>query len=716
MDNSERVFLPGRAFGVASAKMEPVKYTITPVINVPDEIEPKSELVVKLDVGKQKEKTYATVAVVDEGILRLTKFKTPDPLASLFKQRALGVDTFETIGWTLRIPPITEDNSAGDRAGQDNQRVMPVETVILNSGIVEIPESGKASVKFDIPEYRGQLRVMAVTANASQSGSADSYVTVKEPIVAQVTIPRFLMAEDSMSIPVFITNLSGKKSDISVDIAASDTVKISSSARQKITLDNNESGTVIFDCKVIKDMGAAYFTVNISGNGYKSTTTGQSPILPNAPITNETHVVEVKKGETEISDLLSGWKPQYENTTIWITANKYVDELSHLKYLIRYPYGCIEQTTSGTRPLLYIANIFRHIAPELAAESNIEDKFMHGANRLLSMQTAEGGFSYWPGATEPTYWGTAYASHCLLLGLRMGYPIPEDRLIEAFDFMETILDGDTTLIDPKYGYSVEKSEPYMQYVLALAADKIAAKLQGQSRYFTTQELSWCVSALGKRVNNLASSFGTPVLYLDGKRMDASFGATTSGGFTFEVSGASGYSSIAVDVPSIQGGSLFAVVNIEGIKPGVSYEYGNKGISADRKYYNAEGDLISLKDISFGDLVYVELSLKNLTGERIQNIALADRFPAGFEIENPRLNRLHTGNWFNEDMIWDIDYMNLRDDRIELFGHLDGSQEVKMYYVLRNVTAGTFTLPPVKAEAMYDPSVWSQKAGYGVVSK
>lgn len=806
MDNTERVFLPGRAFGVTSVKMEPVNYKLVPVITVPDEIEPKSELVVELDIGKQQERTYATVAVVDEGILQLTRFKTPDPLISLFKQRSLGVDTFETIGWTLRIPPMTEDNSAGDRAGQDNQRVMPVETVILNSGIVEIPESGKVKIKFNIPEYRGQLRVMVVTANATRSGSADSYVTVTEPIVAQATIPRFLMAEDSMSIPVFITNLSGKKTDINVEFTANNAIKVSSSARQKISLANNASGTVAFDCEVIKDIGAAYFTINISGNGYKTTTTGQAPIRPNAPITTETHVVELKKGETELSGIFNGWKPQYEKTTIWITANKYADELSHLKYLIRYPYGCIEQTTSGTRPLLYIANIFKHIAPELAAESNIEEKFMHGANRLLSMQTAEGGFSYWPGATAPTYWGTAYASHCLLLGLKMGYPIPEDRLNEAFDFMETTLDGDTTLIDRKYGYSVEKSEPYMQYVLALAgrprkgrilqliknprtawkeltdesiyllkaalylagdrtyekdlkkidsnitlkrtngwsfwsalrsrgmmlevyeelfpggaegslaADKIAAKLQGNSRYFTTQELSWCVSSLGKRVNNMASSFGTPTLIVDGKKMDASFGATSSGGFTFEVSGASGYSSITVDIPSIKGGSLFAVINIEGIKPGVDFEYGNKGIRVDRKYFNADGDAVSIKNISFGALVYVELSLKNLTGAKIQNIALVDRFPAGFEIENPRLNRLHTGNWFEENKIWDIDYMNLRDDRIELFGHVKGNAEVKMYYVLRNVTAGSFTLPPVKAEAMYDPAIWSQKAGYGVVSK
>ncbi len=110
------------------------------------------------------------------------------------------------------------------------------------------------------------------------------------------------------------------------------------------------------------------------------------------------------------------------------------------------------------------------------------------------------------------------------------------------------------------------------------------------------------------------------------------------------------------------------------------------------------------------MVYVEVQLRNNTSERVQNIALVDRLPAGWEIENARLGRGGSVEWASTDDLWAADYVNIRDDRMEVFGSLERGESKKVVYAVRAVTAGKFTLPPVEAEAMYDPRIWAREAG------
>src|SRR5262249_17950858 len=138
-----------------------------------------------------------------------------------------------------------------------------------------------------------------------------------------------------------------------------------------------------------------------------------------------------------------------------------------------------------------------------------------------------------------------------------------------------------------------------------------------------------------------------------------------------------------------------------------------------EYRRVNGEPFELGDgsIELGDVVYELLTLTNKTGERVQNVVLTDRFPASFEIENPRLGRGSTVlSWIQSDELWSLDYMNLRDDRIELFGSLESGQTRKFVYALRAVTAGQFAVPPVETEAMYYPDHWAREAGARAVVK
>ena len=136
----------------------------------------------------------------------------------------------------------------------------------------------------------------------------------------------------------------------------------------------------------------------------------------------------------------------------------------------------------------------------------------------------------------------------------------------------------------------------------------------------------------------------------------------------------------------------------------------------RRFFTPNGEEISLNDgsIQLGDLIHIQIEIVNKSNEHIQNIALVDRIPAGWEIENPRLGRGQSLEWYDEEDRWTTDYMNLRDDRLELFGNLNPRERRSWVYAVRAVTSGEFTLPPVEAEAMYDPQIWARQAGKNVV--
>jgi uncharacterized protein YfaS (alpha-2-macroglobulin family) len=339
---SKKAFIPGRAFGVQSITVEPQQHKLEVGLKVPPEVRPNSKLVIDLDVKGGSGPMYATVAAIDEGILQLTRFRSPDVIAQLFARRALGVNTFETIGWTLLLPPIGGGKSPGGDDGSDQQdaagRIAPVKPVALWSGIVEV-KNGRARVSFDVPTYRGQLRVMAVVAGKSRAGSAADKVTVRDPLVLQATLPRFLLAGDRFVVPVFLTNMTGKKGTFTVKLDVGSGIDLDDNETKTITLNTEQAGTVVFSASAWESFGAADFKVTASGNKITSHDQVTIPFLPNAPLTRESHMLELVNGKNDILPTLAGWKPQTEQTSIWVTSNPYGKQFGHLKYLIRYPYG-----------------------------------------------------------------------------------------------------------------------------------------------------------------------------------------------------------------------------------------------------------------------------------------------------------------------------------------------------------------------------------------
>ena len=240
------------------------------------------------------------------------------------------------------------------------------------------------------------------------------------------------------------------------------------------------------------------------------------------------------------------------------------------------------------------------------------------------------------------------------------------------------------------------------------AKLVARGLEGTSSRYSTQELVWGITGLGKRVEN-ASSNADVELLVDGKPMPPSQLAKKLKDPFWSVVRAS-ERSMVLNVKDAGKGRLFLVVNSEGVKANAVYQTGGKGLALTRTYKDAAGKDVDLQNVALGDVIYAKVQITNRSSEEVQNIALVDRFGAGFEIENPRLNRGGVVTWLDRDAQWDADHMNVRDDRLELFGTLGKGESREVVLALRAVTAGEFTMPPVEAEAMYDPTIWARQPG------
>ncbi|QDE96417.1 alpha-2-macroglobulin family protein [Myxococcus xanthus] len=821
---SAEAFMPDRAFGVGSVTLEPVEYTQSVTMNVPKEVRSNDTLTVDLELGPQEGPTFATIAVVDEGILSLTRFQSPDPQKQLFSRRALGVETYETLGWTLLVPPGGASRSTGgDGEGGADGRVQPVKPVALWSGLLPVPANGKLRVPFKLPQYRGAVRVMAVTAGPQRIGRASAQVLVRDPLVLQTTLPRFLTQHDEIQVPVFVTNLSGKTQDVKVTLnaeslpvpglvmpaAATSPLQLLGKSEGTARVADGKSHTFVFQARAVQAVGAARLSVTVEGGGYTSSESLDVPLSPAGPRERLVQQIELAQGTTDVSQYLQGWVPTTERSTLWVTANPYARSLQHLSYLARYPYGCVEQTTSATRPLLYVSELVNDVDPTLTQGGTVGDMVLSGINRILAMQTPSGGFGYWPGATEPVGWGSAYAAHMLLDAQKLKYPVPQDRLNDALTWMSTELnklEGRQSR-DDMY---TDSAEAYMHYVLSVAgkgrkarvqklvdalaerakqkaltgeeqerdymlkaslwlagdrryekelrnpdlspvtgerkndwsfysdrrrrgfmlstfqdlfgkdaageplARMVAESLQGHSSgWYTTQELVWGITGLGKRLQGTSTQFSAPVLKADGKVMTPVQDKTVrSSDRTWALARASERQGLQLEVTSKDEGRLYLVLSSEGVRSDSKPRTGGEGLALTRTWRKLDGTVLAMGQapVALADLVYVELEIRNTTGERVQNIALVDRLPAGWEIENARLGRGGSTDWVDPASLWSADYVNIRDDRMEVFGSLGPRESKKVVYAVRAVTAGAFTLPSAEAEAMYDPRLWAREPG------
>lgn len=354
---SAEAFLPDRAFGVRSAKVEPSAYARTLTVDAPDEVRPYGPLTVEVALSGPGP-AFATIAAVDEGILSLTRFPDPDPLGTLFAQRALGVSSFETVGWTRMVSAAGPSSSTGGDAEEagGGSRVQMVKPVALWSGVVALDEQGKGRVTFDVPGYRGKLRIMAVAATPDGLGQASDAVVVREPLVLMTTLPRFLLAGDEVHVPVQVTNTTSSKKDVVVRLEASELHRgavpdvtvgdglpppftFLGAPEGTLSLAPGASQTAVFRVRVRSAPGAARLLVTATSGKTVSREELDVPIQVARSEVREIETLAIAGARVDVKPVLAGWVDGTDKSTVWVTTNPYAESLTQMRHLIHYPYG-----------------------------------------------------------------------------------------------------------------------------------------------------------------------------------------------------------------------------------------------------------------------------------------------------------------------------------------------------------------------------------------
>jgi uncharacterized protein YfaS (alpha-2-macroglobulin family) len=424
---------PGRAIGVAWLGLDPAQRSLRISFDLPADVKPRTaiDLPVKVEGVSEGQQAYVTVAAVDEGILQLTDFMTPAPQNYYFGKRSLGVYLRDLYGQLIdgREGKRGEIREGGD-ANALGQRGAPpeIKLVALYSGILKLDGQGRASVHLDIPDYNGRLRLMAVAWDANKVGAGEAGLVVRDPVVATVALPRFLAPGDRSQISVSLQNLTGPAGDYKVSLSVDGAAALGEGAEATQHLDSGGSAQI----KVAllgQDVGEANIRLTVAGpDGFKlehrvkiAVRAAQFPLL-------ERVVRRLQPGESlQLGEAaLARFLPKTGEMYASFSGLPNLDVPALLRQLDRYPYGCIEQTTSRALPLLYLSDVTKLWgAQSQEGDAGVKGRIQQAIGHVLEMQRYDGGFALWDANGEVQPWLSAYAMDFLSRAKAKGFDVSE---------------------------------------------------------------------------------------------------------------------------------------------------------------------------------------------------------------------------------------------------------------------------------------------------
>ena len=323
--------------------------------------------------------------------------------------------------------------TGGDSAGAELTGSPPSQKPLaLYSGIVTVGPNGAAEVSFDIPEFAGTARVMAIAWTATKLGRATTDVTVRDPVVLTATLPRFLLSGDRGTMSFDLDNVEGAAGDYAVSVKASGPVRFSGNPTTvlKLAARQRTSTALALDAS---GTGSAAIDVDIRGpDGLTLTRRYDLDVKPPTQVLARRSVRTLAKGEslTLTSDMFSDLVAGTGGMSLSVGLSSALDAATILKALDRYPYGCSEQITSRAMPLLYVNDL--GAAAHLAMDTSVDQRIKDSIDRLLARQGANGSFGLWSaGGDDP--WLDAYVTDFLTRASDKGFAVPDALFKTALD-------------------------------------------------------------------------------------------------------------------------------------------------------------------------------------------------------------------------------------------------------------------------------------------
>ncbi len=508
--------LPIRMYGSIPIFVEDKNTVLKPVLNIAGSIRPEQPVSFTVSEQNGKEMTYC-VAIVDEGLLDLTRFKTPDPHDAFYAREALGVKTFDLFDYVIgawggdleRILTIGGDNEAGPGKQKTANRFKPV---VKYLGPFHLNRNQTQKQSFTLPSYIGSVRAMVIAAHGSSYGAAEKTVAVKKPLMMLATMPRVLGPGETIKLPVTVFAMENNIKKVTISLQSNPYLEVVGSNTQTLSFSKPGEEMVYFDVRVKPYIGVGRVKLLANAGKEKADYEVELDIRnPNPPVTQ---VAEIT--------LTAGQQWNTTATPIGVTATSTaVLEISsvpsmnlqkRLNYLIQYPHGCIEQITSAVFPQL-VLNQLTDLDENKKAQ--VDRNIKTGISRLQNFQRPEGGFGYWPGANQSDEWGTNYAGHFLIEAQNMGYLVSDDMLLQWKNYQRG--KANTWVPSTSNFYGGDLTQAYRLYTLALAkaAEPGAMNRLKEFKYLST-EAKWRLAAAYKLtgqdntaldlVSGLATSF------------------------------------------------------------------------------------------------------------------------------------------------------------------------------------------------------------------
>jgi uncharacterized protein YfaS (alpha-2-macroglobulin family) len=514
--------LPLRLYGVIPILVEDPTTRLEPKISMPKVLKPEEKFTLKVNEKNGKRMSY-TVAIVEEGLLDLTGYKTPKIWDAFYTREALGVKTWDIFDDVVgafggSIEQVFAIGGDGDATAGKNKKANRFKPVVRYLGPFILEKGKTAKHTIQLPKYIGSVKTMVIAADNSIGayGKVDIATPVRKPLMVLATLPRKLSPGEKVTLPVTVFAIENKVKNVKVQLKLSNGIKVVGENSQNLTFVNPDEKMAYFQLDVSDVKGIAKVEVIASGNGEKSSYEVEIDVVNPNPVSSKSTSIELEANATQKIDFSTFGIKGSNNAQIEFSTLPSMDFAGRLQYLIQYPHGCVEQTTSSVFPQLYLGDIFDI---PIQQKQEITCNVKKGIERLGNFQTFNGGLSYWLGQNTANDWGTSYAGHFMIEAEKKGYVLPLTFMSNWLKYQKQAARN----WRPSYqNYNSDLAQAYRLYTLALAGH---SDLSSMNRLREFKEISndakWRLAAAyalagqkeaAAKVSNTANINFKPVKY------------------------------------------------------------------------------------------------------------------------------------------------------------------------------------------------------------
>ncbi|MFD2551406.1 alpha-2-macroglobulin [Bizionia sediminis] len=777
--------LPIRLFGVIPLMVEDPNTKLEPQLKMPDELQPEQEFTVKVSEKNNKAMTY-TIAVVEEGLLDLTRFKTPNAWNAFYAREALGVKTWDVFdavigAYTGSIDQVFAIGGDANALAGKNKKANRFKPVVRYLGPFHLEAGNSKSHNIKLPNYIGAVRTMVVAGNATTEayGSTDKTVQVKKPLMVLASLPRKLSPGELVTLPVTVFAMDKKVKNASISLKLSNGISVIGEKTQHITFNQPDEQMRYFQLDVSQAKGFNTIEVIATGNGEKSTYKVEIDVVNPNPITSKSLDITVQANTQETLNFSTFGEVGTNKAAVEFSTLPPMDFTKRLQFLIQYPHGCLEQTTSGVFPQLFLNDIFDLTVDK---KQDIQKNIEIGIKRLAQFQLPNGGMSYWLGENTPNDWSTSYAGHFMLEAEKKGFVLPltfksnwlayqkqaarnwlpsfqtaSSDLAQAYRLYTLALAGQPDLAAMnrlrEFSNISNESKWRLAAAYALAGQLEASQAISQTATTNFQNTKQMAYTFGSVTRNRAMALETMVLTKNPQQRElAEYLAKSLSSNAWMSTQTTAYSLLAMAkmVEANGGKDLNLEVSFNGkseqiktnlaiaqrdlnIKNGtnqltVTNKNANtvylrllnagklplgeeleeqRGLDVLVNYKDLAGNKLDIATLQQGQDFVASVTITNLKNDSVTHVALTQLFPSGWEIINTRFTDFGTATTSQAR------YTDIRDNEVNYYFDLgpNGNQGQKTFHIMLNASyLGTYYLPGIQAEAMYDSSYFVRNKG------